>query len=242
MALSQHLRQVAFVSLGCLVLSSAAQADIFTLEAEAQYWHANGKGADSLNFPDVELAQTTWDRNGQTRFTASLQHFVPLLPNFRFDTQTLDFTGTTEDAMPQRLDLGHETFTAFYAPLDNELTRIHFGVSVKRVRGFIERNSEGGVTLREAIDADIPMLYLRAETGLPFTGLSIHGQGQFFAFDDNKVQDIEVGIRYHLIDTMMLDGYLSAGYRTVNFEIDEGERLQADYDFRGPFVSFNLRF
>lgn len=242
MMLHKYVRHAAFVSMSSLAFVSVAQADILTIEAEAQYWHANGKGVDSLNFPDVELAETEWDRDGQLRLSASLQHFIPLVPNIRFETQTLDFHGFTEGGLPQRIDLGHETYTLFYAPLDNELTRLHFGLSLKRVRGYIERNSESGPSLREAIDADIPMAYLRAETGLPFTGLSVYGQGHFFAFDDNKVQDVEAGIRYHFIDTMMLDGYVSAGYRMVNFEIDEGERLQADYDFRGPFVSVNLRF
>lgn len=228
-----------------LVLASTvvfpAHADIFSIEAEAQYWNPDGSGSDSLTDMGEEMFPANWDRNGQLRLSASFQHFIPLIPNVRLETQELDFTGSSS-GFDGRLDLGHDTFTLFYAPLDNDLTRLHFGVSLKRVRGYLERDIVDGPTTRDEIDADIPMVYLLLETSLPFTGLSVQGSGHFFSFDDNEIQDIEAAVRYRFLDNRMFEGYISAGYRSLNFKIDEGQRLQADYDFRGPFVSVNLRF
>lgn len=240
-------RFIRYAAVPLFLWGLAAHAGLFSIEAEAQYWNPDASFSNSLNVSAQDMDFSVWRRDTESRLhvgglSVSFQHFLPLLPNIRLETQDIDFTGSLSGSIDSRLDLSHDTTTLFYAPLDNDITRLHFGLSVKRVKGFLAQNPSDSAAILDELSVTIPMGYLFVETSLPFTGLSVQGRGHFFSFRDNEVQDIEASIRYRFLDHWLFEGYVSAGYRSINIKIDEGQALQADYDFRGPFIALNFRF
>lgn len=235
---------VAALITGGVMFSPIASADLlFSVEAEAQYWQADVSGGHA--FPAVTWRDYDWDSSGQTRVSATITHFLPIIPNFKFDSQKLEFDGVllTDATQFTAIDLSHETYTLFYAPLDNNLTAFHFGVSLKQIDGFAADNA-GMATgaMMYGIKEDIYSGYLRGSFGLPFTGFSVVAQGHF-GIGDHDTHDIEAALRYRFMDTMLLDGFISLGYRSVKMHFnDEDSAFSSNYEFTGPFASLSLRF
>ncbi|EGN75306.1 hypothetical protein A28LD_1323 [Idiomarina sp. A28L] len=230
----------------CLVaLSAPVSADVlFSLEAEAQYWQADAGGyhtyAQTLDSGDIY----DWKKSGQLGFGVTLTHFIPLIPNFKFETQELKFTGDYNTFETISIDLSHETYTLFYAPFDNDVVAIHFGASLKQFDGYVAPNL--GMTHQPfwEIDEDVVSAYLKLAAGLPFSGLSVVAEGHFGSFGDNDLHDIQGAVRYRFLDSLAFDGYLSVGYRSIKIDFDDTTTFMTryQYDFTGPFASLSIRF
>lgn len=222
------------------VSTAPAQADwIFGVYAEGQHWMPEATG--SYGTQGNQVAYDLEDE-GQLQLAVALHHPIPLIPNIRLERQELETTGFrsgSDNGTQHTLDLQHDTVTLYYRLLDNQLARIHFGVSAKRFDGYVGETLSGNGF---KVDETIPTGYLMGSLGLPFSGLSVYARGHLLAFDDNKVQDIEAGVQYRLFNTPLLDGNLQVGYRAFNLELDNVAGLYTDFEFKGPFVGFQLHF
>ncbi|RUO40030.1 hypothetical protein CWE15_07745 [Aliidiomarina taiwanensis] len=251
---------VSVTALGLLASASfSSKADfLFGVHAEAQYWQAENSG-------DFGYGATTdgwgWDDEGATRLRLSLNHFLPLIPNVMVERQMLESTGqkahTTDfvfqgNAYPAPVDgstsfvdstwdLGHDTLTLYYRFFDNSLVEFYFGVAAKKFNGdvAVQVNDQ---SLRQSIDETIPMGYLRLTAGLPFTGLSVRAEGYPVSIGDHEVFDMEASFRYEFLDTLPLDGTISAGYRVLNLKFEGASGLYSDFEVKGPFVNLALHF
>ncbi|RUO36222.1 hypothetical protein CWE13_10170 [Aliidiomarina shirensis] len=229
----------------CLVaLSAPASADVlFSLEAEAQYWQADASGyhtyAQTVSSGDIY----DWKKSGQLGFGATFTHFIPLLPNVKFETQELEFGGEHSNGVDTvNIDLGHETYTLFYAPFDNDLVAIHFGASLKQIDGYVGENYGMSDQPLWRIDEDVVSAYLKLAAGLPFSGLSVVAEGHIGSFGDHDLHDIQGAVRYRFLDSLVFDGYASIGYRSVKMDFENGNDFTTNYEFTGPFASVSLRF
>lgn len=231
--------RVVGLAISSFALVTPATADLLSIEAEAQYWFANANGEHRVG--DFTTVGNDWDSDGQTRLSLALEHFLPLVPNVKVSSQALEFDAAREGQFAARSDLGHETLTLYYAPLNNDLLTVQFGASLMRLRGSINEVGGESAALSQSISEDIGMAYLRASTGLPFTGFSVVGQGQFSIGSDNDVYDIEAAVRYRFLDTV-LDGHIAVGYRDMQMQLDKNTNFATDYSFKGPFVSLMVRF
>lgn len=242
-AMKSSLTAVAVSS--ALLFSATASAELFSLEAEAQYWQAKPSGGHSSTA--LERREYSWNDSGQVRLSASLYHFIPLIPNIKVETQKLEFTGDRQMASIDfntdtvTIDLSHETFTLFYAPLDNGLTQFHFGVSLKQFDGFVAENYGYTDQPMWMVNEDIYSGYVRGSFSLPFTGFSVMAQGHV-GISDHDSYDVEAAVRYRFLDSMALDGYVSIGYRALKLHLDDANSLSTDYEFKGPFLNLALRF
>ncbi|RUO20356.1 hypothetical protein CWE08_07755 [Aliidiomarina iranensis] len=226
------------------VISMPASADfLFSLDAEAQYWQADASGSHAAARTMSGFSGYDWDSSGQLGLSATFIHIVPFVPNVKIETQELKFTGdwvATSDSVT--VDLGHETYTLFYAPLDNDLVELHVGASLKQIDGFIAENY--GMTDQPywKIDEDVFSAYLRAAVGLPFSGFAVIAEGHLGTFGDHDVYDFQGSVRYRFIDSLTLDGYVSLGYRAMKMDLKQGNDFITNYEFTGPFANVSLSF
>lgn len=224
------------------VSAAPAKADwFFGVYAEGQYWAPEATGSYGTQNNQLEY---DLEDEGQMQLAVALHHPIPLIPNIRLERQEMETTGfrsgaDSATANQHTVDLQHDTVTLYYRLLDNQLARIHFGVSAKRFDGYVGETFSGNGYV---VDETIPTGYLMGSVGLPFSGLSVYGRGHLLAFDDNKVQDIEAGVQYRLFNTALLDGSIQVGYRAFNLELDNVAGLYTDFEFKGPFVGFQLHF
>ncbi|MCO4322594.1 TIGR04219 family outer membrane beta-barrel protein [Aliidiomarina quisquiliarum] len=248
------------VTLGILAASSfSSHADLlFGVHGEVQYWQAKNSGSFGSSLTNDNWS---WKDEGATRLSLSFNHFLPFIPNVMVERQLLKSTGTLPHIQDYTFgntvypapvggaaaslitdwDLGHDTLTLYYRLFDNSLIEFYFGVSAKKFNGDMLLNIDG-TKLRRDIDETIPMGYLRLTAGLPLTGLSIRAQGHPVSLGDHDSYDMEASLRYEFLDTLVLDGVLSVGYRTFSIKLDNATGLYSDFEVKGPFVNLSLHF
>ena len=112
--------------------------------------------------------------------------------------------------------------------------------------GFGATNLNGDVkTLnltKTDIDKTIPVIYGSAGVKLPFTGLSAKGELLYSNFNDAKITDAQAELQYNFIDNLLVDVGLKAGYRILNIELDDYEKNDLKFDFKGPYVGLDIHF
>lgn len=86
------------------------------------------------------------------------------------------------------------------------------------------------------------MLYASTQVSIPGTGLSVFAEGNFLSIDDHTLLDYQAGIAYALIDNMLIDVTLQAGYRMVDLELDDLDDVYADLQFDGAFAGVEVHF
>lgn len=243
-----------------LVISSvSSHADeLFGVHGEIQYWQAKNSGGFGLSPTNDDW---TWNSKGATRLSLSINHFLPFIPNVMVERQVLKSSGTLAhiknytigntlypaptDGSPVSLmadwDLGHDTLTLYYRLLDNSLIEFYFGVSAKKFNGDMLLNIASEPFKRE-INETIAMGYLRLTAGLPLTGLSLRAQGQPISIGDHDSYDMEASLRYQFLDSLVLDGVFSVGYRAFSLKLDNASGLYSDFEVKGPFINLSLHF
>ena len=245
----------ALAAASAVLFSATASADILSVEAEVQYWQSKPTGGHTpavvtlLGGVDIDNEQREyfWSDSGQTRLGVSLYHFIPLIPNIKVETQELKYSAVrdivTTGGTPQTvdIDLGHETYTLFYAPLDNGLTEFKFGVSLKQFDGHITEFEGTSTNAMWRIREDVYSGYVRGAASLPFTGFSIVAQGHV-GVGSHDTYDVEAAIRYRFLDSMMFDGHVSLGYRSMKLHFDNERSVNTHHEFKGPFLNLALRF
>lgn len=242
------------VSLGAVLLSSAAQADtLFGVYAGANFWRSNVSGG----FGDSEPVQAFnfSDKNQQSYFIA-VEHPLPLLPNVRLQhtrlessgAATLDNTLQFNDAsflantdVSANVDFTTTDYILYYEVLDNSLVSLDLGINAKHVKGDAAVSQLLVNSSRRVSDV-VPMLYSAAKFELPFTGLDLFAQGSYAALDDNSIYDVQAGLAYKVIDNLAVDMRLKLGYRAVNLKLDNADGVYSDLDFKGAFAGIELHF
>lgn len=236
-------------------LSSSVQADtLLGVYVGGQIWAntASGSFGDSDDQSTFNLEDET-----QSSFFIALEHPLPLIPNARLSRTTLDTTGsqTLTDSfsfddqdfsgdVDVTFDLTYTDYTLYYEIFDNDLISIDFGIT--------GRDFDSDIAITDADDANttgslsasgiVPMLYAYTNIGLPFTGFNVFAEGNFLSLDDNVLYDLQVGVSYELIDNLLVDVNVTAGYRTVKLEIDDLDDLHSELDFDGVFAGVVVHF
>ncbi|MFY8327659.1 TIGR04219 family outer membrane beta-barrel protein [Pseudoalteromonas sp. ZZD1] len=252
----------AALSMACL--APAAHADtLLGLYVGVDAWQADNSGsfADRGNMQSFNFDDETF-----TSYYAALEHPIPLVPNIKLKYTELELNGNTTisgdgftfdgstfkpgtDATAMT-DFSHVDYILYYEIFDNDLVSIDLGVNAKQfdgevvVTGDINTSDGQGDTVTETVDFSgfIPLVYGRAEVGLPLTGLSVFFEGSLLAIDDSKVQDYQAGIAWELIDNLAVDVAIKAGYRQMTLELDDIDDIYTDLDASGPFAGIQVHF
>ncbi|WP_299012895.1 TIGR04219 family outer membrane beta-barrel protein [uncultured Photobacterium sp.] len=164
-------------------------------------------------------------------FEASLEHFVPLIPNFKIGQSSVD---NDEYAYTKR------DYTLYYEFLDNGLVSLDAGVGISQFTdGEIKKL---GLNLEE-FSGYLPHLYAGAEVGIPMTPIFVFAKGTGMSFNDNNMFDASVGVQYS-IGLYAFDLELQAGYRVHNLDLQDFDDLKTDLDIKtdGLFAGVNFDF
>ena len=248
----------AALSMACL--APTAQADtLLGLYLGVDGWQSDNSGSFAQ---DGNLQSFKFDDETFTSYYAALEHPVPLVPNIKLKYTELELNGdTTLDEtfsfggsdyvvgtqVGTVSDLSHVDYILYYEIFDNDLVSIDLGVNAKQFDGEITvtgTSQDGGQNTTERVDFSgfVPLVYGRAEVGLPLTGLSVFFEGSLLAIDDSKIQDYQAGVAYALLDNLAIDMGIKAGYRSMTLELDDIDDIYTDLDASGPFAGIQIHF
>jgi len=198
--------------------------------------------ADFLLGGDIEVnawqQNQTFKGNGSTQeddhfsytFEASLEHFVPLIPNAKIGRSSVEgdfYEYTKTDA------------TLYYEFLDNDLISIDAGIGLTQLSDGLVNDS--GVSVN--FSGVLPHLYAAAEVGIPATPLFLFAKGTGISYADNKMLDTSVGVKFS-IPLVLVNIEFQGGYRTQTFDLVGYDNLNIDFDAEtsGLFAGVNIDF
>jgi outer membrane protein len=202
-----------------LLLAGAAQADVLGLTAEV------GQFSPDASF-DGRIDNTTsnvdFDGEDNTYYGIAFEHPVPLIPNVRLQGSTLE--GYSADA---DIKIDSTDYTLYYEILDG-LAWLDLDVGIS-LRDLDIDARVGNSTASES--AVIPTGYLSAYFTIPTLPLQIGGEIKTLEIGDSSINDTTFKIKYQSPFVVGVEG----GYRTANFDIDEGS-IDSEIEFDGFFI------
>lgn len=255
------MKKIALAAALATVLSTNVQADALGIYLGGQIWdnQASGTFGDGSSLVDFNLVDEK-----QNSFFVAFEHPLPLIPNARIASTSLETNGmTTLDTdfdfddeiflsgadVNADFDVSYVDYTLYYELFDNDLLSFDFGITARDFDGDVTvstqvTTSSGTVSQSDTIAVTdvVPMLYVATNVGLPLTGLNLYAQGNFLSFDDHTLYDYEVGVSYELVDNMLIDVNVNAGYRAVKLELEDLNDLYTNIEFDGVFVGTTIHF
>lgn len=255
------MKKIALAAALATVLSTNVQADALGIYLGGQVWdnQASGTFGDGSSLVDFNLVDEK-----QNSFFVAFEHPLPLIPNARIASTSLETNGmTTLDTdfdfddeiflsgadVNADFDVSYLDYTLYYELFDNDLLSFDFGITARDFDGDVTvstqvTTSSGTVSQSDTIAVTdvVPMLYVATNVGLPLTGLNLYAQGNFLSFDDHTLYDYEVGVSYELVDNMLIDVNVNAGYRAVKLELEDLNDLYTNIEFDGVFVGTTIHF
>lgn len=200
-------------------------ATILGFQAGTGIWSQTPSGTiSSIATGGDTLTETEKDEN-YTYF--SLEHPVPLLPNFKYATITTTSAGNIANTV---LDLDQTDATLYYEILDNVVS-LDLGVTARKIDGIFT-TGVGSETFSETV----PMIYAAAEISLP-AGFDLVGEINTISSGDDKVTDIIAKLTY----TTDFNLGIEVGARKQTYDVNV-DALQADIEFSGLFAGVYFKF
>ena len=251
------MKKIALAVTLASILSTNVQADALGIYLGGQIWdnQASGTFGDGSSQVDFNLADQT-----QNSFFIAFEHPVPLIPNIRIASTTLETEGSTTLNTEFEFDgqtfsentnvnadfnISYVDYTLYYELFDNDLISFDFGLTGRDFDGDVTvsaQTSQGSTSGRVSVTEIVPMLYARTNVGLPLTGLNLYAQGNFLSIDDHTLYDYEVGVSYELIDNLAVGVNINAGYRAVKLELEDLNDLYTNIEFDGVFLGTTIHF
>jgi outer membrane protein len=236
---------------------SIASADMLLgLYAGAQGWNTSTSGSFSDNSSNTD--SFNFDTKANTALYVAFEHPIPLIPNIKLNRTTLNsdgdtnlsssftFDGSTYSASSDiytESDIDTTDIILYYEIFDNDLVSFDLGINAKYIDGELYvKDTTSGDDGNASFKGVIPMLYSRAQVGLPFTGLGVYAEGSYLSFDDHKVSDYQVALTYAFVENLAIDMTLQLGYRSVDIDIEDLDDVYADLSYDGVFAGLEVHF
>ena len=243
------------------LLTASVQADtLLGLYIGGQMWANQADGSFGEGQGIDNQAQSNFNDENQGNFLLALEHPIPLIPNIKIASTTLDtsgnatisssftFEGETYNAnsiLHTTFDLSYVDYTFYYELLDNDLLTFDVGITARDLDSQI--NVVGDISGTEtstdlSASGIIPLLYVNTIIGLPFTGFNVFAEANFLSLDDSTLYDYQIGVSYELVDNLAVDLDLTLGYRAVKLELNDIDDLYSDLTFNGVFAGAIVHF
>ncbi len=215
-----------------LGLCSVAQADFIGLKGDISYWNVDGKA----NIDDKKWADQDLDRKGTVQASVAFEHPVPVIPNVKVKYTKLD-TETEENTVNKTdINLDYTDLILYYEILDN-VVKADVGVGATRLNGDVK---QFGTSVD--IDEYSPIIYAEVGAKLPFTGLSAKAEATYTNVNDVKITDAQAEVQYNFVQSMLLDLGAKVGYRIMNIELDDMDKRDMKFEFKGPYIGLDAHF
>lgn len=217
-------------------LSGLAQADVIGVKGDLSYWAYDGQAnmAAQTAASDQDL-----ERKGAAQLSLAIEHPVPLIPNAKIRYVNLK-TQTENQVAGQPvydINMDHADFILYYEILDN-IVNADVGVGATTLNGHVTTLALS----KTDIDKTVPVIYATAGAKLPFTGLSAKGEVLYSNFNDAKITDAQAELQYNFIDNLLVDVGLKAGYRILDIKLDDYEKNDLKFNFKGPYIGLDIHF
>lgn len=215
-----------------LGLSSFAQADFIGLKGDISYWNVDGKA----NIDEKNLADQDLDRKGTVQVSAAFEHPVPIIPNVKVKYTNLDTETDRNELSKTDINLDHTDLILYYEILDN-IIKADIGVGATRLNGDVKQ-------FGTSVDVDeySPIIYAEVGGKLPFTGLSAKAEATYTNVNDVKITDAQAEVQYNFVQSMLLDLGAKVGYRVMNIELDDIDKRDMKFEFKGPYIGLDAHF
>ncbi len=215
-----------------LGLCSVAQADFIGLKGDISYWNVDGKA----NIDEKKWADQDLDRKGTVQASVAFEHPVPVIPNVKVKYTKLD-TETEENTVNKTdINLDYTDLILYYEILDN-VVKADVGVGATRLNGDVK---QFGTSVD--IDEYSPIIYAEVGAKLPFTGLSAKAEATYTNVNDVKITDAQAEVQYNFVQSMLLDLGAKVGYRIMNIELDDMDKRDMKFEFKGPYIGLDAHF
>ncbi len=252
-----NMKKTIFAASVAALMCGSAQADtLLGLYIGGHMW-ANEAGGSFGEGSGNQSVFEFKDEN-QGSFYVAFEHPIPLIPNIKIGSTTLDTVGGTQlttnfsfnniaysaDAtIDTTLDASFVDYTLYYELFDNDLFSFDFGLTARDLTANIEI-FEPESQLQSGLDvsAVIPLAYLNTIIGLPFTDLNIFAEANFISYDDQTIYDAQVGVSYAILDNVAVDFDVTLGYRTMKMELNDLDNFYSDLTYDGMFAGAIVHF
>jgi len=242
------LKQLALVS--ALITPFSANADFLSFAIGGGGWNASPTGNFQKTTDPAAVdvkEQLFWEEETNTYIYATLEHPVPILPNVRLISTTIDQSGNGDvpfefDGVPYSGNISNDfsietlDLIAYYEVLDNVVS-IDIGLNIRNLKVDYNISDDNGNATSDSVDETVPMLYALVG-GSPIPDLIISGEMSYVSYDGSSISDFTAKIAY---TTSYFVG-VEAGYRALSFEFDDVSDTNAKLDFDGLFVGAYLKF
>ena len=128
-------------------------------------------------------------------------------------------------------------FILYYEILDN-IVNADVGVGATTLNGHVTTLALS----KTDIDKTVPVIYATAGAKLPFTGLSAKGEVLYSNLNDAKITDAQAELQYNFIDNLLVDVGLKAGYRILDIKLDDYEKNDLKFNYKGPYIGLDIHF
>ena len=243
-------------SLAAVVCTSAQADTLLGLYIGGQVWANQAEGS----FGEGEMDQAAFNFNDENQgsYFVALEHPIPLIPNVKIASTTLDTVGgatietsfsiggetySANSQLDTTFDASYVDYTFYYEVFDNDLFTFDFGLTARDLDskiGVVEQTSSKSSDL--SVSGIFPLLYVNTIIGLPFTGFNVFVEANFLSYDDNTVYDYQIGVSYSVLNNIAVDLDLTLGYRGVKLELNDIDDLYSDLTFDGVFAGATLHF
>jgi len=239
------------------LISASAQADtLLGLYIGGQVWANTASG--SFGSGSDNQSAFDFDDENQGSYYVAIEHPIPLIPNIKIASTTLDTTGgttinsnftfsgvtyNTNTLLDTTLEASYVDYTLYYEILDNDLLTLDFGLTTRDLDANVAVIEQSTSTASDlSVSGYIPMLYVSTIVGLPFTGFNLFAEGNYVSYDSQAIYDVQAGVSYELVDNLAIDIDLTLGYRAVKLELDDLDDFYSDLTFDGVFAGVIVHF
>lgn len=231
----------------CCFYSIEVAADTLGLEVGGGIWIPSTDG-DVIAGVDVEDELDIEDF-GTPYFYFNFEHPLPIVPNLRMARTHLDEEGegrlatnfsfegqnfTAGQTTLNNLDLSSTDVTLYYELWDTS-GDFDVGLTARWFNGEVDVNGT-----RETADIVLPMLYVKAQAELPFSGFYVGGMANVTSYSGDSISDAEVKVGWRKKDFILPDFGVELGYRRLDLDVDES--VDIDLELSGAFIYINGKF
>ena len=228
------------------LFSTLSMADtVLGGEINLGFYTHSPKGTLEYQGNSIDIIDTlNWETSSDIVASLYFEHPIPMLPNLKLGYSSLDNEG--KERLSQEISFAGQHFSAntevtsglalkitdttlYYELADNWIS-IDFGLTAKYLDG--SAYVESSVTKeRKSFTAIIPLVYSKLRFEIPTTDIAFQMEGNYVAYENTIVYDIEAGIRY----TVMLGAGVEIGYKQIKLKIDDIKGFNMDSDFSGLY-------
>lgn len=182
---------------------------------------------------------------------AGFEHFVPLVPNVRLRhmgisdsstgtlTKNVTFDGQTFTASSDvkgSYDLDMTDLTLYWTPWKT-VVKVDLGLTVRHLDAELKIEG-GGSQGKESADEYAPLIHVGLSGDLPFSGFYVGGEINGISYSGNRFYDTTFKAGWQ---SPFLVG-VEVGYTQLKLKLDDVSDVDADLEFKGPYLGVNVSF